>query len=54
LNPYNAAAYDDELFLANYMETQLWFGDGHPPHPTKEKPKNPGDYLLQQAGVKKS
>lgn len=54
LNPYDASAYDDSLFLANYMETQIWYGAGHPSHPTKKEPANPADYLLEKAGIKKA
>lgn len=48
LNPYNAGAYDDELFLADYFETQIYSGDGHP---ATEKEIKIGDYLLGINGI---
>lgn len=51
LNPYNSAAYDDELFLSDYFETQIYSGDGHP---KTEKEIRIGEYLLEKAGIKKA
>ena len=50
LNPYDAKAYDDELFLANYFDTQLYSGPGHP---ETEKEIKIGEYLLSCAGISK-
>ena len=58
LNPYDSSAYDNELFLADYMETQIWFGDGHPQTKSetarKSFPRDPGEILLEKAGIKKA
>lgn len=50
LNPYNAEAYDNELFLADYFETQIYSGEGHP---ETEKEIKIGEYLLAKAGITK-
>lgn len=50
LNPYNAEAYDDLLFLADYFETQIWFGEGHP---NVKAPRRTGEILLERAGIQK-
>ena len=50
LNPYNAAAYDSELFLADYIDTQIYFGEGHP----EKTPQLPnGELILERAGITK-
>jgi hypothetical protein len=50
LNPYNAAAYDDELFLSDYFDTQIYSGPGHP---ETGKQIRIAEYLLSCAGISK-